>query len=173
MRTSVEDQRHAPTRRAVLRAAGAGAASLIGYALSGCDLFTDRTSPPPAPDPLAPLLAETVELIGRYDAALAAHPALSDRLVPVREAHLAHATAIARLIGAPAPGGSPGTGTPSPSGSGTGAPADEKSTLAALRAAEQAGQRRAAQACLAAPAGRAALLGSVAAARATHAEVLR
>jgi len=156
----------------VLRAAaGAGAVSLIGYALSGCGLFGDRTDPPPAPDPLLPLLAEARELLGRYDAAMAANPDLAARLSPVREAHLAHATALARLIGAPEPSAT-ASATTEPSTEPS-APADETQTLAALRTAEQAAVRRAAQACLSAPAARAALLGSIAAGRATHVEVLR
>ncbi|GAB3972305.1 hypothetical protein [Plantactinospora veratri] len=46
-------------------------------------------------------------------------------------------------------------------------------TLRQLREAEQQGRDAAAKACLEAPANRAALVGSVTAARATHLEVLR
>jgi hypothetical protein len=107
-----------------------------------------------------------------YDRALAAHPELAGRLAPVRANHLEHATALARLTGAPAPGAS-ATGTPSAGPAPTASPTDAIGTLAALRAAEQTGQRAATQACLAAPAARAALVGSIAAARAAHQEVLR
>ncbi len=52
------------------------------------------------------------------------------------------------------------------------APDDQGAALTALRTAEQAGQADASTACLAAAAGYAALLGSIAACRATHVEVL-
>jgi hypothetical protein len=50
---------------------------------------------------------------------------------------------------------------------------DAKTALAQLRTAEREGRDAAARACVEAPKKRAALLGSIAAARATHAEVLR
>jgi hypothetical protein len=151
----------------VLRA-GAGAA-LAG--LAGCDLLGGEPAPAPSPDPLAPLLAGTVELISRYDAALAAHPELSSRLMPVRETHVAHAAELARVTGV----ATPATTGPMSGGSSSSPadPADARGTLAALRAAEQVGRRAAGDACLAAPAERATLLGSIAAARASHAEALR
>ena len=49
---------------------------------------------------------------------------------------------------------------------------DPAAAVVALRAAEQAGQADASTACLAATAEHAALLGSIAACRATHVEVL-
>jgi hypothetical protein len=185
---------------------GALASAVGAAALGGCGVFDDDEPRPAPPDPLAPLLAETVALIARYDAALAAHPDLAARLTPVREAHAAHAAALARLIGAAPPdaappgaaspgaaspdaaspraaspraaspgAASPGAASPgaaSPGAAPSGAPADARGTLAALRAGEVGGRRAAAGACLAAPAERAALLGSIAAARATHAEAL-
>jgi hypothetical protein len=172
VRTS--DEGGGPSRRAVLRA-GVGAA-LVGLAGSGCDLLSGDPEPPPRPDPLVPLLAGTAELIVRYDAALAAHAELAATLTPVREAHVAHAGELARLIGTPTPGGaSASAGAPGGSAGPTGgsAPGDAQGTLAALRAAEQGARRAAADACLAADAQRAALLGSIAAARASHVEVLR
>jgi hypothetical protein len=169
-------------RRTVLRAVlSAGAAAVVagcaGVA-AGCGLLGEDPPPPP-PDPLAPLLAGTVALIGRYDTALAAHPDLAAGLDPVRRAHVAHAAELARLVGTPAPGTATppapaaGTTTPPATPPATGSPPDARGTLAALRAAEQGGRRAAAEACLAAPPERAALLGSIAAARATHAEALR
>ena len=54
------------------------------------------------------------------------------------------------------------------------APADDAAaTVAALRKSEQAAQKSAVAACKQAPAARAALIGSIAACRATHAEALR
>lgn len=142
------------------------------YPMSGCGLFGDEEekAQPPAPDPLAPLLAEALSLASQHEAAIAAFPALAGRLTPVAAAHREHAAALTKVIKAPRPSGS---ASPDPSAS-TAAPAgDVKSTLATLRSAEQAGQRSAAEACQAAPAERAALVGSIAAARATHLEVVR
>jgi hypothetical protein len=171
----------------VLRAGATVAAAL---AVPGCGLFGDDPPERRVPDPLAPLLAGTAALLGQYDAAMVAHPGLTARLTPIRQAHAAHAAELARLIGTPAPSPvPPGTG-PDPSGavssgavpsgadpsgadpSGAADP-DGRGTLAALRAAEQTGRREAADACLSAPANRTALLGTLAAARASHAEALR
>jgi hypothetical protein len=150
------------SRRAVLGAAGTvGAAG----ALAGCSWFAE--DPPPPPDPLEPLLAATRTLAARYAAALAAHPDLADRLAPLHEAHLAHETALVTLIGRPE------LATASPSAQPVAPPADPDGVLAALRDAEQEGQDEAGRACLSAEPARAELLGSIAAARATHAEVLR
>jgi hypothetical protein len=145
-----------------------GAAGGVGAAgvLSGCS-WLDRSDPPPPPDPLEPQLAATRALAARYDAALTAFPELAARLRPLHEAHLAHAAALLRVIGRPElASASPGNWTPPAGGT---EPAD---ALAVLRDAEQAAQAEATAVCLAAPPERAALLGSIAAARATHAEVL-
>lgn len=170
MRTHDRDGR---SRRAVLRAGAAAIASAAaGLAVTGCDLLSGDPPPPAPPDPLAPLLAGTAELISRYDAALAAHPDLAPRLDPIRAAHQAHLTELAALIGTPAPGTpAPGGGTATSSPDGE--PADARGTLTALRTAEAGGRQAAVTACLAAPADRTALLGSMAAARASHTEALR
>jgi hypothetical protein len=146
-------------------AAAVGAVAV--YPISGCGLFGDDDGKaPPAPDPLAPLLAEALALAGQHEAAMAAFPVLAERLTPVAQAHREHAAALAKVIQTPAPS-TPVSASPGPP---TG---DTKSTLAALRAAEQKNQKTAGQACQAAPAERAALLGSIAAACATHLEVIR
>ncbi|MFC4145436.1 hypothetical protein ACFO0M_04135 [Micromonospora mangrovi] len=146
----------------------AGALVALGGAtvpLTGCDLF-DRNDKEPVPDPLEPLAAESGALEARHRAAIAADPSLTDRLTPIADAHRAHADELRRLIGRKAPSGAP-------AGSPTAAPAaDPAGLLAGLRQAEQAGRENAAKACAAAPAERAALLGSIAAARATHVEAL-
>ncbi|WP_201753499.1 hypothetical protein [Micromonospora rubida] len=134
--------------------------------LTGCDLF-DGDEPDPAPDPLEPLAAEARELAARHRAALAADPGLTKTLTPIAEAHEAHAAELAKLFGRPA---SASSGTPS---AGASAGGDRRATLTGLREAEQRGRESAAKLCAGAPAERAALLGSIAAARATHVEALK
>ncbi|WBB94566.1 hypothetical protein [Verrucosispora sp. WMMC514] len=148
-------------RASALLALGGAAAPL-----AGCGLL-DRDEPPPPPDPLAPLLDESRQLAAGLRAAATAHPDLAARLLPLAESHEAHATEIARLTGAATASAAP---TATPSGS---PPTDRSATLAALRRSERAGREAAIRACAEAPAERVALLGSVAAARATHLEALR
>ncbi|MGW0433907.1 hypothetical protein ACWDV4_15380 [Micromonospora sp. NPDC003197] len=130
--------------------------------LAACGLFDDDE---PEPDALAPLLAESLDLAARYEAAVAADPTLADRLTPIAQAHRAHAEELARVTRVTLPSGAPTVSPTLPTG-------DRKSLLAALRTAEQQGQEAAAAACRTAPAQRAALVGSIAAARATHLELL-
>ncbi|MFI7487598.1 hypothetical protein ACIBXA_04350 [Micromonospora echinaurantiaca] len=146
----------------------AGAVLVLGGAtapLTGCDLL-DRDDPAPGPDPLAPLVDEALRLAAGLRAAAGAHPELADRLTPIAESHQAHAAELARVIGTPLPS------APAPSPSEPAA-ADPDAALAGLREAERAGRETATRACAAAPAERAALLGSIAAARATHVEALK
>lgn len=133
---------------------------------AACDPF-DRDPQPPPPDPLAPLVTGALELAAGYEAAVAAHPALADRLSPVAAAHRAHAAELARVTGRGTPGPTTAGATASPPAG------DVTATLAALRAAEQRERETAARACADAPESRVALVGSVAAARASHLEVLR
>lgn len=168
-----------PTRRSVLRVAAVLALVAAPAATTGCGLLDRKPEPPPEPDPIAPLIAGALDLAVRYDAAVAAFPDLAPRLGPVAEAHRAHAEELSRVTGTPLPsppaGGSAGPGASSGPGASPGAPGggDRAATLAALTAAEQQGRQAAVTVCLAAPAERAALVGSVAAARAAHLEVLR
>ncbi|MFI5842200.1 hypothetical protein ACIA8K_21055 [Catenuloplanes sp. NPDC051500] len=161
----------ASTRRRLL----AGTVTLAGAtALAGCSLLDEEETPPPPPPPpdaLEPMLAETRTLADRYQAALLAQPALAARLTPIIEAHTAHIAELTKIMTPPPSPPTTSSSAPAvPTASAT-VPAD--TTIADLRAAEQAGQKSAATACADAPANRAALLGSIAAARATHAEVLR
>ncbi|MBC9003053.1 MULTISPECIES: hypothetical protein [Micromonospora] len=148
----------------MLRAGGLVALGGATAPLTGCDLF-DRDEEPPEPDALEPLVAEALALEARYRAAATADPALAGRLTPIADAHRAHAEELRRVIGRPAPSGTPAAGSAS-------APAPD-AVLTELRRAEQEGRTNAAKACAAAPAERAALLGSIAAARATHVEALK
>lgn len=136
--------------------------------MAGCDLLEGKRDNRPPADPLAPLAAAAQDLGFRYEAAIAAHPELADRLDPVARAHRAHAAELARVAGValPSAGAGPGATPTTPAG-------DAKAALADLRAGEQKSRAAATQACLSAPADRAALLGSIAAACATHLEVLR
>ena len=146
------------TRRRVL---GMTAAGLGGAALAGCGLFGgDDKSSADGSDAVQPLLTEAVALAGAYDKAAAAQPDLAVRLKPLADDHRAHASALAKLIGRSVPSVA---ATSIASGD----------VLAGLRTAEQTAQRNAVTACRQAPADRAALIGSIAACRATHAEALR
>jgi hypothetical protein len=161
-RTTPHGREFGYSRRNLLRV-GALLALVGGTApLTGCDPF-DRDDTP-APDPLEPLAVQARELAARHRAALAADPGLAGLLTPIAEAHEAHAAELARLTGRATP-----TPAPSPGATGT----DRASTLAALREAERAGRTSAAKLCAEAPAERAALVGSIAAARATHVEALK
>ncbi|MFD0970030.1 hypothetical protein [Plantactinospora endophytica] len=149
---------------------GVALVALVGATgpLTGCGLFGDEPDPPP-PDPLAPLITGALDLAARYDAAITAFPELADRLRPVAEAHRAHAAELARVTGTALPSASAAATTPAADpGAGSASAA-----LSQLREAEQQGREAAAKACTEAPASRSALVGSIAAARATHLEVLR
>jgi hypothetical protein len=149
-------------RRQVL---GVTVAGLGAAGLAGCGLFDDGPAPRPAADPLQPLLRETVALVAAYERAAVAQPGLAARLAPLAGDHRAHAAELAKVIGTAVPSGVAASAQP--------AGAAAAAVLAGLRAAEQAAQRNAVAACRQAPAARAALLGSIAACRASHAEALR
>jgi hypothetical protein len=147
-----------PTRRRLVLAAAAG----VTTTLSGCGLFDHDPEPPATPDPLRPVLDEALALAAAYARAAVAQPGLAARLTPLGDDHRQHADALARVV----------RGKTAPPSAGTGAAVDGD-VLAALRTAEQAAQKTAAAACRQAPAERAALVGSIAACRATHVEALR
>ncbi|WP_238014711.1 hypothetical protein KZZ52_07865 [Dactylosporangium sp. AC04546] len=154
-------------RRAVL----AGAAALATGLAAGCDIPTERTAVwHPAPDVLLPLLQRTVQLRDRYGEALTAFPALQDRLGPLKDDHEQHVIALAREIGLPEAGPFPQPSASS--GSPSALPTDQGAALTELTNLERKGREEAEGACLAAPSYRAALLGSIAACRAGHVEVL-
>ena len=158
------------TRRRVLgTAAGTALAAAGATALGGCGLLDEDPQPAPPPDPAQPVLDGAWELAAVYDRAITAQPALSGRLTPIAEAHRSHAAELARVIG----GAAATTTTAAPTPSQTGPAGDPAATVRELRTAEQKAQRVAATACRSAAADRAALIGSIAAARAAHAEALR
>jgi hypothetical protein len=156
--------RNSRSRRAVLGAVVAGLA-LAGPA--GCRWLGGNGEASSTPSPLAPMLAGTLALIDRYTATIAARPTLADQLNPLLNDHRAHVTALRAAMGGAASAG-PAPGTPSP----TAGPDDPAGALAAVRAAEQAARDAAVSDCLAAAPRYASLLGSIAACRACHLEVL-
>lgn len=152
-------------RRQLLRAVAGGAGVT---ALAGCGLFDDDPEPAPEPDALQPVLDEAIALAASYERAAAAQPGLATRLAPIIENHRAHAGELSKVIGVALPSAAASGAASSASAGG-----DSDATVAELRKAEQAAQKTAAAACKAAPADRAAMVGSITAARAAHAEALR
>ncbi|WP_030315693.1 hypothetical protein [Streptomyces sp. NRRL B-3229] len=118
-------------------------------------------------------------IVERYDAVLAAFPALAERVGPLRAEAVRHAEAFGETApkASPSPSVSP-SGTPdgassSPSASPSApVPATEKDALAQLADAERALADRRAKALLDVPGELARLLASVAAAGAAHAYLL-
>jgi hypothetical protein len=141
---------------AALTTVGAGA---------GCSRAADPPVAPAAPDVLLPLLKATIALADQYDGAITAAPTLSARLTPLRDDHRAHIQALTREIGLTDQSQVPKT---SPSALAPTNPPDPAALITALTAAEKTAQADATAACIAAPAYRAALLGAIAACRATH-----
>ena len=153
------------SRRALLVGLTGAAA---GAALAGCWPLSKKPQAHPSAHPLTPVVAGTVALADRYQATITALPALAARLQPLAADHRAHLDALRAAMGVASPSPAP-SGAIDPSAS---VAPDPATALAALRTAEQTGQADAARACLAAAAEYAALLGSIAACRATHVEVL-
>ncbi|PZS32222.1 MAG: hypothetical protein DLM59_08595 [Pseudonocardiales bacterium] len=147
-----------------LRVLGGGTALV---AASACDPLgrsgpRPRRSPSPGPDPLLELLAAERALLSQYDVVLARFPA-APGAAAVRADHAAHVDALRALVHAPA-AASPAPVSP---------PGTTAAAVAMLRAAETSAAARATDACLAAPAARAALLGSIAACETAHLVLLR
>jgi hypothetical protein len=149
------------TRRGVL---GVAASTVIVASTTGCSVFGDDPEPE-KPDALQPVLDEARTLAATLDRAAVAVPGLAGRLSPLAADHRAHAAELSRVIGTPVP--TLGASSAAP------ATAEPAALLKQLRSAVQAAQRTAAAAARQAPAARAALVGSIAACRASHAEALR
>ena len=191
------------TRRGALARIGAAGALLAlgGPALAGCTAKQTRSSADLiASDALGPLYTETQSLISAYDNAIAQAPELVAVLGALREEHRQHLIALASLIGLAAPAVSAGPDTtgsttappanPTPVDTGSAPPSPDPGTVPTFTAtppargpaadtrttlsnAEKTAQQHAAAACLAAPAGRVAVLASIAACLATHVAALR
>ncbi|MEU6329190.1 hypothetical protein ABZ851_18240 [Streptomyces sp. NPDC047049] len=173
-------------RRTLLAGAALGGMAL----LTGCseDDGPGRTEHSLAADRLRRHSArDSTALLARYDATLAAHPALEPRLRPLRSEVARHAEAFTGERAAPSPGsgadddgpardaGAPASG-PAPQGSrrpsGPRVPQDERAACTALAEAERTLADVRAKALTTAPPELARLLASVAAAGAAHAFLL-
>lgn len=160
----VFDVHSAISRRGVLRGFLAVAGLAGASSVAGCDLLGGTAGPEEielSPE-LTELLAQTVALGDAYEGAITRAPSLAPQLTGPRDAHRAHAEALAVALAQP----SPSAGT-------TEGATDPAVVLAELIDAETRGLEAARTACLAAPTRLASLLGAIAAARACHLEVLR
>ncbi|MFP3987569.1 hypothetical protein U9R90_08700 [Streptomyces sp. E11-3] len=159
--------RSGPRRRSLL-AGAAGAVLLAGCTDDTPGASADKRSGA-TERARARVARDSAELADRYTAVIAAHPALADRLRPLRAAARQHAKAFGGVPrSTPAPSGS---ATPSPSSS-VPVPTGEKEALSQLAAAERklADARR--TALLDLPGEQARLLASVAAAGDAHVYLL-
>ncbi|GAA4807554.1 hypothetical protein [Streptomyces ziwulingensis] len=155
-----------PRRRSLLVTA-AGAALLTGCTGDG-DGPGGGGSPTVADRARARAARDSAALAGRYDAVIAAHPALAGRLGPLRAEVARHAVAFGGARAAsPAPSGSARAAGPT-AAEPPAVPATEKDALAGLAAAERKLAARRSEALLDVPGELARLLASVAAAGAAH-----
>ncbi|MCX4236808.1 hypothetical protein ACH4Y0_29275 [Streptomyces sp. NPDC020707] len=174
-----------PRRRSLLAGAAgaaAGSALLVGCSGSDSDSGTSSGSASAAARARARAARDSEQLAQRYEAVLAAHPALSTRLEPLLAEVVRHAGAFGGAKGADASKGASasasGDASPSPSRSSPAAsaspevPATEKAARSELAAAERALADRRMKALADVPGELARLLASVAAAGAAHAFLL-
>lgn len=164
--------RSGPRRRSLLTGAAGAAGAVL---LSGCsDSSTDADERPSAAARLRARGAQdSGELLGRYDAVLAAHPSLAGRLAPLRAEVKRHEAVFAEGAASPSPAASSGSPSPSASPSRTpSVPKDEKDAVRGLAKAERELAKRRGSELLDAPAELARLLASVAASGAAHAYLL-
>ncbi|MFF0206020.1 hypothetical protein [Streptomyces sp. NPDC005017] len=166
-------------RRRTLLASAAG-----GLLLTGCtDGPEEREeatagSPSLAERARARAAVDSAGLVSRYDAVLTAHPALADRIGPLRETAVRHVTAFGGVRRSPqasatasAASSTTGPAAPTPPASAP-PPGTERDALAELAASERALADRRSRELLAMPGELARLLASVAAAGAAHAYLL-
>ncbi|MFE1428956.1 hypothetical protein ACFW6C_25815 [Streptomyces fungicidicus] len=171
--------RSGPRRRSLLAVAPA-ALLVAGCSAGPGDSGAGGGSRPSAADRARARAArDSVELVARYDAVVAAHPKLAERLRPLRAEVVRHAEAFGGTAdSSPSPSasasasGTPGSGKAGPSASPAAVPAKPKDALAELAAAEREIADRRVKALLDAPGELARLLASVAAAGAAHVYLL-
>jgi hypothetical protein len=121
--------------------------------------------PPAKPDPLEPLLIAELALVAGYDAVIAKFPAAA--LKAIRDEHRQHAQALRARLDPRRQLAVPPDAPPPAVDAATAAAAARK-----LAAAERDSAGRAAEACLTATGDLCALLASISASEAAHAEVL-
>ncbi|MCX2923958.1 hypothetical protein [Streptomyces sp. NEAU-W12] len=167
--------RTGPRRRSLLAVAPA-ALFAAGCSAAAEDPGPAAGSRPPAGERARARAArDSRELAERYDAVIAAHAGLAQRLGPLREDAVRHAKAFESLETTAGTASAPPE-SPVPTGAGPSAsppvpvpvPAKEKDALAGLATAEREIADRRLEALLDAPAELARLLASVAAAGAAH-----
>ncbi|AYL39005.1 MULTISPECIES: hypothetical protein [Streptomyces] len=173
--------RSGPRRRSLLAVAPA-ALLVAGCSAGPGDSGAGGGSRPSAADRARARAArDSGELVARYDAVVAAHPKLAERLRPLRAEVVRHAEAFGGTAdSSPSPSasasasasGTPGSGKAGPSASPAAVPAKPKDALAELAAAEREIADRRVKALLDAPGELARLLASVAAAGAAHVYLL-
>ncbi|MGV9847118.1 hypothetical protein ACWDUB_34170 [Streptomyces fungicidicus] len=171
--------RSGPRRRSLLAVAPA-ALLVAGCSAGPGDSGAGGGSRPSAADRARARAArDSGELAARYDAVVAAHPKLAERLRPLRAEVVRHAEAFGGTAdSSPSPSaaasasGTPGSGKAGPSASPAAVPAKPKDALAELAAAEREIADRRVKALLDAPGELARLLASVAAAGAAHVYLL-
>lgn len=157
-------------RRTLLAGAALGGAAL----LTGCseEEGPDRAEHSSAAERLRERSARaSTALLARYDATLAAHPALEDHLRPLRSEVARHARAFTDRRAAPSASGAPSRG-PAHEAAAPSVPRDEKAARSALADAERTLADARAKELLTAPPELARLLASVAASGAAHAYLL-
>ncbi|MBD0840157.1 hypothetical protein [Streptomyces sp. TRM68416] len=152
-----------PRRRSLLVSV-AGGALLVGCSGGSDDSGGTGGSPSAADRARARAARDSAELVERYDAVIAAHPALAERLRPLRAETVRHAEAFGGTAARPVPPSGPASAPAAPAV----VPADEKAALASLAADERALADRRTEALLGLPGESARLLASVAAAGAAH-----
>jgi hypothetical protein len=120
-----------------------GALALVGAtaALAACTSSSSPDAASTAPTaaalpPQDPTLADEQSLIDRYDATIAAFPALSAALTPIRDQHAEHLTALGSVAAA-------SSATPA-----TGVAPTAKAAIGSLIDAERAGMRLRLAACV-------------------------
>ncbi|WP_406082093.1 hypothetical protein OG468_29310 [Streptomyces zaomyceticus] len=172
-------------RRALLTAGVSAAAA----AVSGCTSEKPAPRKPGAAEPEAERVARAEAalrlrsvtasrtLLERYDAALAAHPALAPRLNPLRRSVAAHAEALGEggttvRPATAAPTAAPASASAKPTASPVPVATDPRAALKELATAERTASDAHTAALLTAPPEYARLLASVAAAGAAHAYLL-
>ena len=168
-----------PRRRSLLAsAAGAGAALLTGCSASDSSSETTKEAASAADRAHARAARDSEGLAARYEAVLAAHPALASRLSPLRAEVVRHAEAFGggkrasatpSLSASPSASSSPAASASAPAAS---VPAREEDALAELASAERALADRRTKTLEEVPGELARLLASVAAAGAVHVYLL-